>query len=125
MDICELSTADKHEKGAEVQIKAPDGKETDFYITVMGVDSKEYQRQLKRLRNSYLLMKPDDYSEDEEIKADIERLVSITLGWRGLTNKGKEVEFTKQACTDLYEKAPRVRQQVENFIGDSANFIRG
>ena len=44
MDINQLFTAEAHEEGAEIRIKSPlDGAETDFYITLQGIDSKTYR----------------------------------------------------------------------------------
>jgi hypothetical protein len=50
MDIKELYTAVPHEEGAEIQITNPnDGKETDFYIHVKGIDSKSYREAVREV----------------------------------------------------------------------------
>ena len=86
MDINNLYTVEAHEEGAEIRIVSPlDGKKTDFYISVQGVDSKAYRTAVKAYHRKLL--------NDEE-GGEIELIVAITKGWRGLVDGDKEVEFS-------------------------------
>lgn len=124
MDISELETVDAHEAGAEVRIKDIDGLDTDFYITVMGVDSREYQKQLIQIRNKVYRAVAAGEEPDEDDDGS-EGLAAITLDWKGLTREGEDVPFSREEAQALYAKAPRVRQQLENFIGNARNFTSG
>mgnify|MGYP003652351720 FL=1 len=117
MDIKELYTADAHEEGAEIRILSPvDGKETDFYIMVKGIDSKSY-REAVRAYHRKLINKEDG--------GEIDLLIAITKGWRGLESKGKDVKFTAKLAKDLYVNAPNIASQVDTFVAARRNFIKG
>lgn len=127
MDIGLLETASIHEEGAEVCILDASGKKTDFFITVMGVDSPEYQRRLIKSKNDFyrLIASGKELKPDDEITETVATLAAVTLGWRGLTSNGEEVVFSVKECKKLYSNAPRVRQQVENFVINAKNFTKG
>tara|TARA_B110000967_G_C18696024_1_gene465416 strand:- start:60 stop:410 length:351 start_codon:yes stop_codon:yes gene_type:complete len=116
MDIKELYTADAHEEGAEIRILSPLDEQTDFYIIVKGIDSKSY-REAVRAYHRKLINKEDG--------GEIELLVAITKSWRGLEDKGKTVKFTPKNAQDLYVKAPNIASQVDTFVAERRNFIKG
>lgn len=121
MNFDDLLTQEAHEEGAEINILNPNtGEKTDVFIKVLGPDSKAWRASMKGAwRKIVASSKDEDLIED-----DIERLASVTIGWRGLTKDGKELEFSKKACKDLYRKSPRVFDQVDRFIGDYKNFTK-
>lgn len=127
MEIGDLKTRQQHEDGIEVQIKSPTtGEPLDFHITVMGPDSKEWRRAQKDDLKAYVAKGRDGgFSADELVERDIQKIVQITTGWRGLTDGGKEVPFTKEACRDLYVDAPYVMDQVDLAAGQFRDFIKG
>lgn len=117
MDIHNLYTAEAHEEGAEICIVSPlDGKETDFYITLQGIDSKTYRTAVRAYHRKLIA---------EEEGGEIDLLVAITKGWRGLKNNGKEVPFTPKMANDVYINAPSVSTQIDQFVSDRTNFIKG
>ena len=117
MDINTLYTAEAHEEGAEIRIVSPlDGKETDFYIIIQGVDSKAYRTAVRAYHRKLIA---------EEEGGEIDLIVAITKGWRGLKNNGKDVVFASEAAHDLYVNAPSVTSQIDQFVADRTNFIKG
>mgnify|MGYP001048739964 CR=1 FL=1 len=117
MDIKELYTVESHEKGAEIRIVSPlDGKETDFYISVRGIDSKQYRSAVKEFHRKML-------NKDED--AEVYLLVAITKGWRGLKDGKLEVEFTEDKAKDLYSNSPAIAAQIDRFVVDRKNFTMG
>jgi hypothetical protein len=127
MELSKLNTRAQHEQGAEIQIKCPvTGELTDFYITIVGPDSKEWRRSNKAdLRQALSRKRDEPWSDDELLERDVEKLTAITIDWRGLVDQGKEVPFTKEACSRLYEDSPRVMDQVDVFAADYSNFTKG
>ena len=128
MEFNDLLTQEAHEEGAELEIYNPEtGKKTGFFITVMGADSLAFQKEQKKLRNKAILAYSKDKEPDyeEEIKDEIRHLANITLDWRGIESNGKPKPFTKEHCIELYTKSPGVRQQVDRFVSDRANFTKG
>lgn len=117
MEISSLYTAEAHENGSDVQVISPaDGELTDFYITVVGPDSKQYREAVRKFQMKLL----------ENVEgADVELLVSITKGWRGLKDGEKDVKYSEKAALALYVDAPFVAGQVDRFIADRKNFMPG
>lgn len=128
MEFNDLLTQEAHEEGAEVEIINPEtGEQTGFFITVMGADSLEFQKAQKKLRNQAIRAYADkkEIDEADEIKAEIEHLANITMDWRGIETNGEPKPFTKEGCIELYTKSPGVRNQVDRFVSDRANFTKG
>ena len=118
MNFDELLTQDAHEEGAEVQIVNPNtGQKTDVFIKVLGPDSRAFRVAMKSAIRKLI----SKSSDEDEVQNEIEQIASVTIGWRGITKDGKELEFTKKACKQLYAKSPRVLDQVNRFIGDYKN----
>lgn len=117
MKLAELYTTDLHEDGAEVEIIDGAGEKTGLFIKVMGVDSEVFRNHSKKQQRAYIdALRKEEEFDDEALL--VEGLVSVTIGWRGTNEK-----FTKELCEELYIKAPYVRDQVEKFMADRANFI--
>lgn len=121
MEIKDIYTLEDHEAGSDIVITDPrTGKDTDFVITVMGVDSKAFRKANGAAMRKVLMQKDiDTDSETAEV------LASITLGWKGLTDNGEEVEFSKDKAIALYTNAPYIADQVNVFIGNRKNFTKG
>mgnify|MGYP006886203665 FL=1 len=117
MDINQIYTVDAHEEGAEIRIVSPlDGKETNFYISVQGIDSRAYRTAVKAYHRKLL---------NEEEGGEIDLLIAITKGWRGLSDNKKEVKFSASVARAVYENAPDVAVQVDRFVAKRTNFIKG
>jgi len=137
MDISELMTQDAHEEGAEVEIFHPsetvevDGKRVKkslgVFVTVLGVDSKDYQVAVKKAVNSQVsrLKSTGALSEDATLGLEIAQVVAVIIGWRGIESGGEEVPYSNSKCLDLMTKSPWMRNQIDEFLGDRKNFIKG
>jgi hypothetical protein len=127
MEFDNLATSVAHEAGAEVNILSPvDGKPTDVFITIMGADSKEWRKQKKKQTTTIIAAKAQDKLDELDYDAmDVEALVAITIGWKGIVQKGKEYKFNKSNAKKLYENAPSVVSQLLDFVSDNANFTNG
>lgn len=119
MELETLYTVEAHEEGAEMRVKDPQGNDTDFYITLIGVDSKKW----KGLYASLLKKMVDDELDQDEEESKI--FAMATLDWKGLTKAGKAVEFSTDKAKDLYLNAPYIRKQADTFIANRANFMQG
>lgn len=127
MDIEQLYTRDDHEEGAEVQIRNPlDGTLTDIYIKVLGPDSREWRKAVKSdLRKAWGKAKGGELTDEDLLQSDIDKLVAVTVGWRGMKQNGEDMPFSKEAIRTLYERSPRILDQVDMFMADSRNFTKG
>ena len=117
MDLKSLYTVEAHESGSEVQIISPvTGKKTDFFITVMGPDSKQFREAVKTFHRALL--------EDNEA-GESDMLVAVTKGWKGLKDGKTPVEFSPAVAKELYVNSPFVAAQLDRYIADRKNFTRG
>lgn len=127
MDISSLMTADSHAAGAECNIYSPvDGKMTDVFILIAGVDSAIWRKQ-KRKQTAEIMQaarekKDGDLDYD---RMDIDALVEATIGWRGIVSEGKPWEFSKANALQLYSKSPGIVSQLLDFVANKRNFIKG
>jgi len=124
MELSTLQTAEAHNEGAEMRVHGPDGAETDFYITLSGIDSEVWRKNSREhKRRAYKsLLGEGEYNEDQERRGV---LAAATIGWRGLKSDGEDVEFSIEQAANLYESAPYILDQADNFIGDRVNFMKG
>jgi hypothetical protein len=131
-DLDMIDTKTRSETGTSMPVKYLDGtplvnsRGKPVLITVKGPDSADYVRLVraqikKRMARSGA---PTDEQMTEDEADLIELLVSCTLGWDGLLDKGKQepVPFTADACRKLYRDFPVIRDQVDSFIANRANF---
>lgn len=97
-------------------------------ITLLGKDSKVYQRIL-RDRQQAVLARMQKGRKGAQLDADklaedsLDDLVKLTVDWEGIKDDKGELECTPENVRRVYENVPHVREQVEEFIGDRANFL--
>lgn len=100
------------------------GMPTDGQIIIAGPESKRYRTAEARYMNKRL-KSPDKKISYEDIEAaKCSLLAAVTLGWRNLTKAGQEIVFTTERAKQLYQEFPSIRKQVDEFLGEPANFLR-
>lgn len=120
MNPNELYTLENHETGAEMQVEDQNGKKIKAFITLAGVDSKLFRKAKNELRREIL----KDVAADFEVTR-AKKLADVTLGWRGFTDKGKKIIFTRDLAEQLYLNAPYLMDQADRFINQRVNFMKG
>lgn len=131
-DLDLIDTKTRSETGASMTVKGLDGtplvnsRGKPVEITVKGPDSADYVRLVRHQIKKR--MARSGAPTDEQLAEDegdlIELLVTCTLGWNGILDKGNQepVLFTPDACRKLYRDFPVIRDQVDSFIANRANF---
>lgn len=117
MDVNNLYTAQKHEEGAEFQIKDENGEEIDAFITVAGLDSKMFRAAKSEMMRK---MVAEDEVDNEALRANA--LSHITISWRGLLDGEEEHVFSQEKAETLYLNAPFIMDQADEFVNQRANF---
>jgi len=106
-------------------LKNDDG--TDMTITILAPHSKEYKKfqheQIsKRLKKAQKSKSQDvDYSDIEE--ATLEVLSKTTKSW-DITYGGEKPKLTVARAKELYEEVFWIRNQIEEVVTDSLDFMR-
>jgi hypothetical protein len=141
-DLGSLDTKKACDAGAVLELRHPDtGKGLGIFITLAGVDSEAYVKASNRIaaRRANLNMTParmkkvragrpvDVTEEDIGAQQDdgIQLLAAVTLSWEGVLVDGNEVACGQEQAVSLYSRFPWIRQQVDEWVSERANFLAG
>lgn len=126
MDLKQINLTEAAEIGAELDLEHPvTGEKLDAVIHLAGTDSAAYRNKQKEIQSKRIAKlargkKADLTTSDGE---ECELLASCTLGWSGILSGEEEVKFSHAAAKKLYLENYWIREQVDSFIGDRANFF--
>lgn len=122
MKIEDLYTLETHEAGAELRLVSPiDGKPTDFYLTIVGVDSNRWRDAELDGKRKIMAMSKAEQSDKKAHRAIIAEVLSqAVIDWKGF-----DKEFDREFVKDVFINSPLIAEQVDEFIGKRANFIKG
>lgn len=127
MDISKLDTVTGANKGASMTVYAPDGEKTDISICLVGADSDIYRKALRKRQDRRLAMlqkRGKQKMSSAEIEEEgIALLAACTMGWENLEENGKPLACNLENAERLYRDFPDIQRQVDEFIGESANFL--
>lgn len=102
------------------------GQPTPLKIKLMSLDSdawrrKQYDTQIENARYA----KEDSNVPFDKISGDaIEQLVTVTVGWEGITRNDCPMPCTPENVRLLYQKAPYIADQVWAFVRRRENFMQ-
>jgi hypothetical protein len=126
----QFDTVTRSNAGVEMELKdLRTGRGSGAFITLLGKDSAEFRAILDERSRAYAdrgaAGLPLELDADEREQASREMLARCTKGWRGLERAdGTELVYSHSAAIDLYATYPAIREQVNVFIADRANFVR-
>jgi hypothetical protein len=96
------------------------------YLLLHGKDSPAFRKIVRAQRKRHVeeLSKSRDYiPTDEQAEAEVlEVLVACTAGWENGAYKGVE-EFSPELVKTMYTEQVWLREDVDRYIGDRANFL--
>ena len=131
MDLGNLDTVAVSEKGATLYLTHPDTGEplhcddgTPMTIEVLGMDSKTYRNKVDSLQNKrWSSGRMRMTAQRNEVDA-VEILASCTITWN-IQLRGNKVEPSPDNYRQVYKNPGLrwLRDQVDNFMGDRANFL--
>jgi len=111
------------DEGAWKEIEDPEtGEPTGMHLKVLGEDSETYQKYLRKYRDKHLKRGTKALKWDNFETERTESLVACTVDWDGIKYQGQEIEFSKENVRWLYTTFRAIRDQVDEFMGDRANF---
>lgn len=120
-----IFTADAHDEGAQMRVRDINGDETSITITLQGIHSKAW-RDMVAKRDRLIIS-----SGGTSAIGEAELFASVTIGWENMPcpikgdDYGKPWEFSQENARIMYEKAPIIFEQVNRFIANHANFMKG
>lgn len=135
-DILDLSTSETADEGAWLTIKLngepwPNeeepariklaGAESDVMVDF---DSKRGAKEInKTFRNGGIHYTAEDIKGERE--KSIERASVATLDWENINLGGEDLPCSPANAKKLYSKVQPVLSQVQSFMADESNFMRG
>lgn len=152
-DLSKLDTKTLSEKGAKLYFIAPDGRETTFFMELLGPDSKLAINKVNEAVLEYVNT-PKDKKEDTNAPAvkDMEELIANQekyaetlferiIGWGDHEDtedkdpkKGKiiktilwgeeKLKFSKENVLKVIDACPWMKEQINSFMGERANFLQ-
>lgn len=106
------------ETGVELTILDLDNNPSDIKIKVLSIHSSKG-------REAFLETIKKTAEENAPAKDTApELLAGLTVGWKGLSEEGKELKFSKEEAIRVYEKYPLIARQVERFVENAKNFVK-
>jgi hypothetical protein len=136
-DLDAIDTKSRSEAGVAMTVKKLDGSpllnSRGGFVQIMlrGPDSTIYS-QLVRAQVKKRMARSGIPTEEQSLEDEadlIDLLASCTVGWSGVLKKPSDdeaeagaVTFSADACRDLYRAFPVIRDQVDAFIANRANF---
>lgn len=132
-DISEFDVTTASEEGVLLELRNPKNGEVlrfddgrPFTIKLVGKDSERFlklvrQQGDRRIAGTMRTRQPATIATME--KDDTELLVNATLGWDILMDGQKPPESTAK-YREVYTKYRWIREQVDEFVGNRANFFR-
>ncbi len=119
------------ELGYEFELKLPTGSGSGAYLTVIGAQSPAVKQYSKRKFQEYQQRqqiakrkgKEEDISLDEAEELSIESALVRLVDWKGITEEGKEVKFSKDKAREILKQHSWIREQImeeSDFVG---NFV--
>lgn len=125
-DFASRDVTAKADEGAELEVLDPaNGKPVGVFITLAGADSTVHRKATAAIANRRAKggFRRNINLDDLQTES-IEILARCTLGWSGVVLDGKDVPLSKEAAVALYTRFPWLREQVETFISDRANYLQ-
>jgi len=101
------------------------GDNAPVTFSLLGIDSDEYRASQRVITNKRLSRKNKFKITAEQLELEtIEVLAACTVSWSdNFEVDGFAYHFSKENAKALYERFPWVREQVDEFIGERANFL--
>ena len=127
IDLSKLDTSKASEDGVWCDIENPaTGDQTGIRIKVLGMDSKAYKDQTRKVQDRNL---KKGFRGMKNLKSEtlennrIELICVCTIDWENIQYNGESVPCDFENKRWLYKEYPWIFDQVDEFIGDRGNFL--
>lgn len=132
MDLNALDTSASSNEGVKMEVEGIDGATIlqkdgkPVTITLLGIDSETMQKRQNELTNDTMKkgFRPKPQSAEKMRSERVKTLALATVTWDGVEIDGKELTFSYENALSLYRRLPALAEQVDNFVGDRANFTK-
>ena len=125
LDLWDLDISQSAELGAKMVLCHPVRKEPlPIGIYLKGKDAPTFRRTIRRQIDWQISEGKADLSAVEMERHLVERLAAATVGWEGIKYQGESFPFSERNAEKLYSEQIWIREQVQQFIDERANFLK-
>ena len=132
MDLTTLDLASASSEGVKMELYHPITEvsfDPPVYFTVVGIDSDIYQKANRELVNKRLKKNIAkgrirlNVTAEEVEQEQVELTAKCILGWKNVEWEGKPLPYSYENAKKLLSVS-WVREQIDTWIGDRANFLQ-
>lgn len=132
MDLATLDITKAANEGATMEVLHPtegtvlkDEAGKPITITLIGQDSEKVKKRQrvemnKRLKNG----RRQTMTAEELEEQGLQLLAFCTLSWSGIKLDGQDLDCNAANAVIVYQRLPWLKEQVDAFVGDRANFLK-
>ena len=125
---------DDFSKAAEIgytfELKLPTGVGSGAFLTILGDNApavkqfgrKKFQEWQMRQATAKRKGKEEEFSLDEAEETAVESALVRLIGWKGITEYGKEVKFSKEKAREILTQHSFIREAIVEEAADITNF---
>ena len=119
------------EDGYEFELMLPTGEKSGAFLTIRGDQSKTVKAYARKKYSEFKMKEQaarrrgkdnDDMTIEEAEDLAIEAAIVRLIGWKGITDGGKPVEFSKDAASSILREHSWIREQIMEEAGQILNF---
>ncbi len=123
-ELCYLDEAMKKPVKILIQGIKSDKARAKQLENMKALSKKKAKANLKRGKNNEVV-EDFDFDYDKIVKDQCELLADLTLDFINLLGTdGKPLKFDRDSAYNLYMRYEAIREQVNTFVSDEANFIK-
>lgn len=130
-DLSKNNFAQAAEDGYEFELMLPTGEKSGAFLTIRGDQSKTVKAYARKKYSEFKMKEQaarrrgkdnDDMTIEEAEDLAIEAAIVRLIGWKGITDGGKPVEFSKDAASSILREHSWIREQIMEEAGQILNF---
>ena len=129
-DIQKQDFSKSAELGYEFELKLPTGEGAGAFLTVIGdlsptvkqYSRRKYQEFTQRQAIARRKGKEEELSLEDAEELAIEAALVRLINWRGFTEDGKEVKFSKEKAREVLAQHAWIRDQIVEEASDVGNY---
>ncbi len=125
IDLWDLDISQHAETGSKLTLHHPVSQQAlAISLYLKGQDAPSYRRVIRKQIDWQISEGKSDLTAAEMERHHIERLAAATIGWDEVLYKGAPLPFTEENAKTLYSEQIWIREQVQQFIEERANFLK-
>ncbi len=123
MKLSDFATRAEANEGKKLFLLLPDGTPTEEYLLVRGIDSDEFRAAKTAASRAVFELDKKQLDDKAFIKkfdedAEFTQFQALVIGW------SLEEEFTPDNLKLLLTESPNIRERVNNFAANRAEFFK-